>query len=47
MTEDEMDGWNHQFTGCELGQIPREVRNREARHATVLGVVKSWTLLGD
>ena len=19
-----MDGWNHQFTGCELGQIPRD-----------------------
>ena len=24
MTEDEMVGWHHQFTGCELGQIPRD-----------------------
>ena len=30
-----------------LGKFQEMVRNREARHATVLGIVKSWTLLGD
>ena len=30
-----------------LGKFQEMVRNREARHATVLAVVKSWTLLGD
>ena len=30
-----------------LGKFPEMVRNREARHAAVLGVVKSWTVLGD
>ena len=41
-----MDGWYHQCTGHERGQIREMVRDREAQCAAVRGVTKSWTRLG-
>ena len=43
MTEDEMVGWHHQLNGHEFKQAPGVCDNREAWHATVHGVIKSWT----
>ena len=42
MTEDETVGWNHRFSGHELGQIPGD-GDREAWHAAVHGVAKGQT----
>ena len=44
-TEDKMAGWHHQFNGCEFEQ--EMVKDREAWHAAVHGVTKSWTGLND
>ena len=44
-TEDEMVGWHHQLNGRELSRIQELVINREAWHAAVHGVTKSWTQL--
>ena len=38
-----MAGWHHQCNGYELGQTGEMVRDREAWHAAVHGVVKRWT----
>ena len=46
-TENEMVGWHHQFNGHNLGKLQEMVRDREAWHAAVHGVVKSQTRLGD
>ena len=43
MTEDEMVGWYHRLNGHEL----ELVMNREAWHAVVHGVEKSWTQLSN
>ena len=43
MTEDEMVGWHHRLDGHELEQVQELVMDREACHATVHGVAKSWT----
>ena len=43
MTEDEMVGQHHQFNGHEFEQNLGTVRDREACHAAVHGVIKSWT----
>ena len=43
MTEDEMDEWHHQVHGHEFEQVPGDVKDREAWHAAVHGVTKSWT----
>ena len=40
-----MVGWHHQF--INLGKFGEMMRDREAWYATVHGVVKSWTQLGD
>ena len=45
-SEDEMAGWHHQFNGHELGQL-QEMRDKKAWCASVHGVTKSWTWLGD
>ena len=41
MTEDEMVGWHHQLNEHEFEQA-LEVGDREAWHAAVHGVAKSW-----
>ena len=42
-TEDEMAGWHHRLSGHEFGWIPGVTMDREAWHAAVLWVAKSWT----
>ena len=42
MTEDEMVGWHHPLNGDEFEQA-LGVMDREAWHAAVHGVAKSWT----
>ena len=46
-SEDEMAGQHHQCNEFELGQTLEMVRDREAWHATIHGVTKSWTQLGN
>ena len=47
MTEDGMVAWHHRLDGHEFEQALELVTDREARHATVRGVAKSWTQLTD
>ena len=47
VAEDEIVGWNHQLNGREFEQTLRDSEGREAWHAAVHGVVKSWTLLSN
>ena len=47
MTEDEMVGWQHQLNGRCLSKLWEMVKDREIWHATVHGVAKSRTGLGD
>ena len=47
MTEDELVGWHHRLEGCEFEQAPGVSDGREAWHAAVCGVAKSWTQLSD
>ena len=46
-TEDEMVGWHHWLNGHEFEQTPEIVKQKEAWHAAVHGVAKSWTQLSD
>ena len=46
-TEDEMVGWHHWLNGHEFGKLQELVMDREAGHAAVHGVTKSWTQLSD
>ena len=47
-TEDAMVEWHHWISGHEFEQMLREIVNdREAWHATVHGVTKSWMWLGN
>ena len=45
MTEEEMVGWHHRFTGLGLGlgQIPGDGEGQKALRATVHGFTKSET----
>ena len=47
MTEDEMVGCHHWLRGMSLSKLWEMVKDRKAWHATVHGVVKSWTWLSD
>ena len=44
-TEDEMVGWHHRLDGHEFEQAREFMMDREAWHAAVHGIVKSWTQL--
>ena len=44
-TEDEMVGWHHRLNGHEFEQAPKTAMDREAWHAAVHGVAKTWTQL--
>ena len=47
VSKDEMAGWHHWCNGMNLGKLQEMVRDRKAWHATVYGVAKSRTWLGD
>ena len=47
MTKDEMAGWFANSMDMSLSELPRLVMDREAWHAVIHGVTKSWTRLSD
>ena len=47
VTDDEMVGWHHWFNGHEFTKFWEMVKDREAWHAALYGVAKSWTQLRD
>jgi len=46
-TEDEMAGWHHWLDGRESEWTPGVLMDREAWHAAIHGVAKSWTQLSN
>ena len=47
MTEDEMAGWHTDSIDMSLGELRELVIDREAWHAAIHGIAKSWTRLID
>ena len=47
MTEDEMVGWVSDSINMSLSRLRELVMDREAWHAAVCGVAKSWIRLSD
>ena len=47
MAEDEMVGWHHHSMDMNMSKLWEIVKDREARHAAVHGVMKSQTQLSD
>ena len=47
MTEGEMVGWHHPSMDTNVGKLRELVMHREAWHAAIHGVAKSWTRLSD
>ena len=43
MAEDEMTGWHHVSMDMSLSKLWEIVKNREACHAAVHGIIKSQT----
>ena len=44
VTEDEMVGWHHWLNGHGHGILQETIRDKEAWHAAVHGVMKSWMI---
>ena len=47
MTEDEMAGWHQDSMDVSLSELQEMVMDREAWHAVIHGVAKSWTRLSN
>ena len=45
--EDKMVEWDHSSMDMSVSRLGERVKDREARHAAVYRVTKSWTRLSD